>query len=95
MALYLKVGNTSDMRPAPRGMASCGSFDWSEEEFEEVQNAALNHLDTDEERSSTDSMLVLLILFEVCCIYPNAFTILVIKSKNDKDMKVVVPRLIL
>ena len=38
MALYIKVGNTSDMRPAPRGMASCGNFDWSEEEFKENMN---------------------------------------------------------
>ena len=34
MALLLKVGEESQMTPAPHDMNKCGDFDWTSEEFE-------------------------------------------------------------
>ena len=36
MSLVLKVGNYSDMKPAPKGMnIGCGDFDWTVDEFDD------------------------------------------------------------
>ena len=34
MGLIVQIGDESDMNPPPKGFATCGTFDWSADEFE-------------------------------------------------------------